>query len=42
VLLHLSIKTIDTHREHIMDKLNIHTVAGLTRYAAKQGLTANN
>ncbi len=37
--LHLSIKTIDTHRHRIMDKLNIHSVAGLTKFAVRQGLT---
>ena len=38
--LHLSVKTIDTHRQRIMDKLNIHSVAGLTKYAIRHGLTA--
>ncbi|NNF43014.1 MAG: response regulator transcription factor [Phycisphaerales bacterium] len=37
--LHLSIKTIGTHREHIMHKLDIHSVAGLTKYAIREGLT---
>ena len=36
--LHRSIKTVDHHRENIMKKLNIHEVAGLTRYAALLGL----
>lgn len=36
--LHRSIKTVDHHRENIMKKLNIHEVAGLTRYAAFLGL----
>ncbi len=35
----LSIKTIESHRKHIMDKLNIHNVAELTKYAIRQGLT---
>ncbi len=39
--LHLSVKTVETHREHIMDKLNIHSIAGLTKYAVRQGLTAS-
>jgi len=37
--LNLSPKTVATHREHIMDKLGIRTVAGLTKYAIQQGLT---
>ena len=37
--LHLSIKTIDSHREHMMEKLGIHNVAGLTKYAVREGLT---
>lgn len=32
-------KTIESHRLHIMDKLKIHNVAGLTRYALREGLT---
>ena len=36
----LSIKTIETHRQHIMDKLDIHTVAELTKYAVREGLTS--
>lgn len=38
-ILHISVKTVDSHREHIMDKLNIHNVAGLTKYAIREGLT---
>jgi DNA-binding NarL/FixJ family response regulator len=37
-ILSLSIKTIETHRMHIMEKLDIHDVAGLTRYAIRKGL----
>lgn len=37
--LFLSIKTIGTHREHLMEKLGIHSVAGLTKYAIREGLT---
>jgi len=36
--LDLSTKTIDAHRQQIMDKLNIHSIAGLTRYALKHGI----
>ena len=37
--LRLSAKTIATHREHIMEKLGIQNIAGLTKYAIQQGLT---
>ena len=37
--LHLSSKTIDSHREHIMNKLDIHNVAELTKYAIREGIT---
>ena len=29
----ISIKTVEKHRQQVMNKLNIHDVAGLTRYA---------
>ena len=38
--LHISIKTVETHRSHIMNKLDLHTVAELTKYAIREGLTA--
>ena len=34
----ISIKTVEKHRQHLMDKLNIHDTAGLTRYAIAQGV----
>ena len=37
--LHVSTKTIDTHRHNIMSKLDIHSVAELTKYAVREGLT---
>jgi DNA-binding NarL/FixJ family response regulator len=37
--LNLGIKTIETHRAQLMEKLRIHTVAGLTKYAIRHGLT---
>jgi len=40
IQLNLSIKTIETHRMKIMEKLNIHTVAELTKYAIREGLTS--
>jgi two-component system, LuxR family, secretion system response regulator SsrB len=38
--LHVSVKTVGTHREHIMAKLGINGIAQLTRYALREGLTA--
>lgn len=37
-LLGISIKTVEKHRQHLMDKLNIHETAGLTRYAMSHGI----
>jgi DNA-binding NarL/FixJ family response regulator len=34
----ISIKTVEKHRQHLMDKLNIHETAGLTRYAIAAGI----
>jgi len=34
----VSFKTADKHRQHLMAKLNIHDVAGLTRYAIAEGI----
>lgn len=39
-LLNLSAKTVETHRMHIMDKLDLHTLPELTRYALREGLTS--
>ena len=38
-LLHLSAKTVETHRQHLMDKLEIYSVAELTKFAIREGLT---
>lgn len=38
--LHISVKTVETHRLQVMRKLDIHTVAGLTRYALREGITS--
>lgn len=38
--LHRSIKTIHTHRKQIMEKLGIHSIAELTKYALREGLTS--
>jgi DNA-binding NarL/FixJ family response regulator len=34
----ISIKTVEKHRQQVMNKLNIHDVAGLTRYAISKGV----
>ena len=36
--LRISVKTVESHRAQLMDRLNIHEVAGLVRYAIKMGL----
>ena len=36
-LLHISVKTVETHKANLMDKLDIHTVADLVRYAIQKG-----
>jgi len=41
-LLLLSIKTIEKHRQDLMDKLNIHNIAMLTRYAVSSGVVESN
>lgn len=38
--LHISVKTVETHRGQIMDKLGIRSVAELTKYAVREGLTS--
>jgi DNA-binding NarL/FixJ family response regulator len=38
--LNVSAKTVDTHRRQIMDKLNLHSIADLTKYAVQEGLTS--
>ncbi len=38
----MSFKTVDKHRQHLMAKLNIHDVAGLTRYAISIGIIENH
>lgn len=38
----ISIKTVEKHRQNLMDKLNIHDTAGLTRYAISAGVIENS
>jgi two-component system nitrate/nitrite response regulator NarL len=41
-LLNISVRTVESHRARLMKKLNIHTIAGLTRYALSHGLITLN
>ena len=38
--LQVSVKTIETFRQHIMQKLNLYSLAELTKYAIREGLTS--
>jgi len=38
----IGVKTVEKHRGHLMDKLDIHDTAGLTRYAIGAGVIENN
>jgi DNA-binding NarL/FixJ family response regulator len=38
----IGIKTVETHRERLMEKLNIHSIAGLTRLAVAMGIIEHN
>jgi DNA-binding NarL/FixJ family response regulator len=40
--LEISIKTVEKHRQHLMEKLHIHDTAGLTRYAISTGVIENS
>jgi len=40
VILHVSVKTVEFHRTRIMDELDLHSTAELTRYAISEGLVA--
>jgi DNA-binding NarL/FixJ family response regulator len=41
-LLTLSIKTVEAHRSQIMDRLDIHDLPGLVRFAIRTGLVASD
>lgn len=41
-LLAISVRTVESHRARLMRKLNIHTIAGLTRYALSKGYISLN
>jgi len=34
----VGVRTVETHRERMMSKLNIHSVAGLTKFAIANGI----
>jgi DNA-binding NarL/FixJ family response regulator len=34
-MLYISAKTVETHRAHIMEKLNLHSITGLVHYAIR-------
>ncbi len=38
----ISVKTVEKHRQNLMEKLDIHDVAGLTRYAIAAGIIENS
>jgi DNA-binding NarL/FixJ family response regulator len=38
--MHISIKTVETHRRNIAQKLGLHGTAELTKYAVREGLTS--
>ena len=38
-MLNISATTVDTHRKHIMEKLGINSIAELTKYAIRRGIT---
>jgi DNA-binding NarL/FixJ family response regulator len=38
-VLYISVRTVDTHRHNIMEKLKIHSIAGLTKFALRNGLS---
>jgi two-component system response regulator NreC len=39
-LLKISVKTVETYRQNVMRKLGTHSVAGLTKYTLREGLTS--
>ena len=39
-VLEVSVKTVDTHRQNLMAKLDLHSIAELTKFAIKEGITS--
>jgi DNA-binding NarL/FixJ family response regulator len=40
-ILHIAVPTVETHRRQIVEKLNLRTIAELTKYAIREGLTSS-
>ncbi|MBN1104198.1 MAG: response regulator transcription factor [Deltaproteobacteria bacterium] len=40
--LNLSVKTVESHRRQLMEKAGVHSVAALTKFAIKEGLTSTD
>jgi two-component system NarL family response regulator len=38
--LHISKRTVESHRRNIMQKLGVHSLAEITKYAVREGLTS--
>ena len=38
--IHLSVKTVESHRRSVMKKLDLSSVAELTKYAIREGITS--
>ena len=38
--IHVSVKTVETHRRNMMEKLNMRSIAELTKYAVREGLVS--
>jgi DNA-binding CsgD family transcriptional regulator len=36
--LFISVRTVDSHRQHILEKIGVRNVAGITRFALEQGI----
>ena len=41
-VLHISVSTVEGHRRNLMKKLGLHSIAELTKYAIREGLTSSN
>lgn len=41
-MLYINVNTVDTHKKHIYDKLGLHSIAELTKYAISRGITSLN
>lgn len=39
-ILDVSVKTVDTHRQNLMAKLDLRSIAGLTKFAIREGITS--